>query len=227
MKSLLLKCGAAAVIGLAPALYVAPASAVTGYVTTGPSNAPVRDGFGQCIRSADWHEGMRYADCEPAPAPVAQPAPAPAPVVVVEAPAPVVAPAPVLVNVPFKVALDELFAFDDATLSPAGKAALDDLARRLAATRYDTLTIVGHADRIGGAAYNQKLSERRAAAMRDYLVAAGVDAGKIVASGVGKSQPTAQCTGLRGKPLIACLQPDRNAVLTASGTEVLVSQASQ
>ena len=133
-------------------------------------------------------QGFRFADCEPAPV-VEAPAPK-----VVEAPAPVVeappAPAPVPQNVPFRVSMDAFFDFDKATLRPEGKAALDELAHRLAVTQYDTLTIVGHADRIGPAAYNQKLSERRASAIRDYLVAQGIEAEKIAASGIGESEPT-------------------------------------
>jgi OOP family OmpA-OmpF porin len=54
--------------------------------------------------------------------------------------------------------------------------------------------------------------------MRDYLVVQGVPAEKISASGLGKSNPVAQCSGVRGVRLIACLQPDRYAELTTSGT---------
>jgi len=123
--------------------------------------------------------------------------------------------------------MDAFFDFDQATLRPEGKAALDELARRLAVTQYDKLTIVGHADRIGPAAYNQKLSERRANAMRDYLVAQGIEAEKISASGIGESEPVASCSGVHGKRLIACLQPDRSAQLTAVGNELRVSDASR
>ncbi|MBV8441498.1 MAG: OmpA family protein [Hyphomicrobiales bacterium] len=160
--------------------------------------------------------------------PVAAAAPAPAPVEsppVATAPAPTPAPQPVTRNVLFTVSMDAFFDFDKATLRPEGMAALDDLATRLAVTNYDVLTIVGHADRIGAADYNQKLSERRALAMRDYLVAQGVSAQKISASGVGSTQPTAACPDLRGTALIDCLQPDRNAELNAAGSETVVSAA--
>src|SRR4029077_1096206 len=147
---------------------------------------PVR-AAASCVHTSSWQEGFRFADCEPAPV-VEAPAPklveAPAPVI--EAPAPVVEapPAPVPQNVPFRISMDALFDFDKSTLRPEGKAALNELAQRVAVTQYDTLTIVGHADRIGPAAYNEKLSKRRASAIRDYLIAQGFDAQKIAASGV-------------------------------------------
>lgn len=156
------------------------------------------------------------AEAPPPPAPAAPP-----PLAVAPAPAP----QPVPTNAPFFVSLDAFFDFDKATLRPEGMAALNDLAGRLAITQYDTLAIVGHADRIGPVDYNQKLSERRARAMRDYLIAQGIDEQKIVASGVGKSNPTAACPDVSGARLIECLQPDRNAELTASGTETVVSSA--
>ena len=158
--------------------------------------------------------------------PVATAAPPPAPVVEPPPEAPAPPPQPVPQNVPFAVSMDTFFDFDKAALLPEGMAALNDLAKRLAVTTYDVLTIVGHADRIGPVDYNQKLSERRANAMRDYLIADGVSPQKIVASGVGKSRPTAACPDLRGAALIECLQPDRYAELTAAGTEVVVVSVS-
>jgi OOP family OmpA-OmpF porin len=224
-----LKLAVASLFCIAPLLCSAPAQAQTsdGYLTDS-AGQPVR-ASAECVHTSAWHEGFRFADCEPAPV-VEAPAPvveAPAPVI--EAPAPVVEapPAPVPQNVPFRVSMDALFDFDKSTLRPEGKAALDELAQRLAVTQYDQLTIVGHADRIGSAAYNQKLSERRAAAIREYLVAQGIDAHRIAASGIGESQPVTSCRGLHGKRLIACLQPDRHAELTAVGSELRVSDASR
>ncbi|TMH30094.1 MAG: OmpA family protein [Betaproteobacteria bacterium] len=120
---------------------------------------------------------------------------------------------------------DTFFNFDKAMLHPEGQAAFDDVSSRLAGSDYDSITIVGHADRIGTPQYNLGLSERRANAMRDYLVAKGIDAQKISASGVGSSEPTAQCPQLRGTRLVACLQPDRYAEVTVAGTAVQVSSA--
>ena len=213
----------AALIGLAPLTYMSPASAVEGYVTSGQDpDQPVRTRYGDCVHDYGYRPGMRFADCEPAPAPVAAPAPS-VKEPVVEAPAPV--PAPIPVNVPFRLSTDAFFDFDKATLNPKGQAALDEVASQLAGTTYDTITIVGHTDRIGTVAYNQKLSERRADAMAQYLMGKGLPADKISASGLGEKNPTAQCSGLRGARLIACLQPDRYAEVTVSGTATQVSAA--
>ncbi len=202
----------------AAAFHVAPASAVEGYVTSGQDpDVPVRSRFGECLHSYDWKPGMRYADCEPAPAPVALPESKPAPALqpIVEAPKP----EPIPQNVPFRLSTDTFFDFDKFTLKPEGQAALDDVAARLAATSYDTISIVGHADRIGTRKHNQALSERRAQTMRDYLVSKGLAAGKI------SSEPTTRCGHLRGARLVSCLQPDRYAEVTVSGTRVQVSAA--
>jgi OOP family OmpA-OmpF porin len=185
-----LKLAVASLFCVAPLLCGAPAQAQSsdGYLTD-TARHPVRSSSGECVHTSAWHNGFRFADCEPAPV-VEAPAPklveAPAPVV--EAPAPVVeAPAaPVPQNVPFRISMDAFFDFDKATLRPEGKATLDELAQRLAVTQYDKLAIVGHADRIGPAAYNEKLSKRRASAIRDYLIAQGIDAQRIEASGVGE-----------------------------------------
>ena len=226
-----LKRCAAALVCLVSVLQGAPIHAQSpyGYVIDSAGN-PVRAYSGECWHTRSWQPGARFADCEPAPAPVVT-APTPE---IVAAPAPIVEQTPppaVLVpvprNVPFRVSMDAFFDFDEATLRLEGKAALDQLADRLAVSQYDKLTIVGHADRIGPAAYNRKLSERRASAMRDYLIAQGIDAQRIEASGVGESEPVASCPGLRGKRLIACLQPDRSAQLTAVGDELRLSDASR
>ncbi len=87
---------------------------------------------------------------------------------------------------------DELFDFDKATLKPGALVALDDLVAKLkGATVLNTVTVTGHTDGLGGVAYNQKLSVRRADAVRDYLVAHGVPANKIQTAGKGKSEPVA------------------------------------
>ena len=193
-----LKFAVASLFCAAPLLFSAPVRAAgsDGYLTTS-EGSPVR-ASGQCVHTSAWHQGDRFADCEPAPVVEAAPAVIEAPAPVVEAPAAVVVatPAPVPQNVPFRVSMDTFFAFDKATLRPEGKAELDELANRLVATQYDTLTIVGHADRIGPKAYNQKLSERRANAIRAYLVSRGIDGQKIKTSGVGESQPVTSCKGV-------------------------------
>lgn len=229
VKSNILKFAIASLFCAAPVFNAqVQAEGSDGYLTDS-AGRPVHSYSGECVRTYAWREGFRFADCEPAPvveAPALEVVEA-----IVEAPAPVVeappAPAPVPQNIPFRVSMDAFFDFDQATLRREGKAALQDLADRLAVTQYDKLTIVGHADRIGPAAYNQKLSERRAIAIRDYLVAQGIEAEKISASGVGESESIASCSGVHGKRLIACLQPDRSAQLTAVGSEIRMSDASR
>jgi OmpA-OmpF porin, OOP family len=83
------------------------------------------------------------------------------------------------------------FAFDSAELDAASKRALDAIVDTVKAHGEVTLGVVGHTDSVGPEAYNQRLSERRAQAVRDYLVAAGVDGDKLVASGKGEASPVA------------------------------------
>ena len=162
----------------------------------------------------------------PEPAPyVAQaptyvaPAPAPAPLVLAPPPAPMPAPAPQRVS----LSAESLFGFDASTVSPEGRAALDSFSRNLAHANYQTITVEGHTDRLGAAAYNQKLSEARAAAVKNYLVTAGrLDASNISAMGKGETRPVTQpgdCMGTqRTAALVACLQPDRRVDVEVTGT---------
>lgn len=80
------------------------------------------------------------------------------------------------------------FAFDRFQLSEQAKAKLDSLVDQLTFLRLEQIVATGHADRIGGEVYNQRLSERRAASVRDYLVQKGVDARLIQAVGVGERE---------------------------------------
>jgi OOP family OmpA-OmpF porin len=76
--------------------------------------------------------------------------------------------------------------------------------------------VTGHTDRLGSEEYNQKLSERRANQVRDYLISQGVEANRLQAVGKGESEPVVACDGVKGrKKLIECLQPNRRVVLTA------------
>jgi OOP family OmpA-OmpF porin len=157
--------------------------------------------------------GFNYA-FNPPPAPyVAPPPPAPAPVA--EQPAPVpVAPPPPPPPPPARfekvtMSATELFAFNSATLSmPQPK--LDDIAAALSADPTITdVDVTGYADRLGSAKYNQKLSERRANAVRDYLVAKGIDAKRLKAYGKGTSNPVVTCNNKKRADLIKCLEPNR------------------
>jgi OOP family OmpA-OmpF porin len=88
--------------------------------------------------------------------------------------------------------VNDEFDFDSARLKPAMKAALEDVAARVQASKGDeSLLVVGHTDSIGTDAYNQGLSERRAQATADYLIEQGVSASRISTKGMGESQPVA------------------------------------
>lgn len=81
------------------------------------------------------------------------------------------------------------FDFDKATLRPENRELLSRIAGILLTSKDYSVTVFGHTDDIGTDAYNQGLSERRAEAVRDYLVAAGLDPNIMTTEGMGESQP--------------------------------------
>jgi len=116
---------------------------------------------------------------------------------------------------------EPLFSFDKAVIRKDQRKSLDEFVAGLKGVTYDEITITGHADRLGSDAYNQNLSERRANAVKAYLVSRGVPASKIRAEGRGESKPVTgdDCKGSRGKALISCLQPDRRVDVSANGSK--------
>src|SRR5258706_499242 len=99
-------------------------------------------------------------------------------------------------------------------LSPQGAAQLDgEILPKIAAAEIRHINVAGHTDTIGREKYNQKLSEKRAEAVRAYLVAKGVDASKIEAAGFGKTQPVKECKEKRRAAQIECLAPNRRVVV--------------
>ena len=112
------------------------------------------------------------------------------------------------------------FDFDRARLRPDVIGTLDTIAERLRAEKCDAIHIVGHTDRIGTVKYNQRLSERRAAAAKQYLVKKhNIDPSRISTAGRSELEPVTQpadCKGKRKKALIKCYAPDRRVVVTAS-----------
>jgi OOP family OmpA-OmpF porin len=122
------------------------------------------------------------------------------------------------------LAAKALFDFDKAVLKPEGMAAIDSeiIAKLRDVQKLELVLVTGHTDRIGSQAYNQKLSERRADAVRNYLVSKGVARDKIETLGMGKTQPVpgVTCTMTALKPLIACLAPNRRVDVEVKGETV-------
>jgi len=83
------------------------------------------------------------------------------------------------------------FDFNKATLKPAGKKMVDEAIAVMKDKPSMKVSVEGHTDSIGSDAYNQKLSERRAQAVRDYMVSQGIDAARISVKGWGKTKPIA------------------------------------
>jgi peptidoglycan-associated lipoprotein len=135
----------------------------------------------------------------PAPAPVAPPpAPAPEPPKVVEtpvvppppapAPAPVAPPAPPPAPAPVPLK-DVFFDFDKAVVREDQKAALNDNVGWLKANPGAKVLLEGHCDERGTAEYNLALGERRAKAVKDYLVGAGIPADRVSTISYGEERP--------------------------------------
>jgi OOP family OmpA-OmpF porin len=117
------------------------------------------------------------------------------------------------------VEADPLFDFDKYALRADSRKKLDDLVEQLKGVSYGEILTVGFADPIGTTMYNQHLSERRAAAVKQYLVDRGIAANTIRAEGRGETEEYASfgdCGGLRKHKLIACLQPDRRVEVTVT-----------
>ena len=142
-----------------------------------------------CWRDANWTPATAAEGCDGALTQAAAATPA-APAATPAAPAPAAKPAVAASKVTY--AADAFFDFDKAVLKPEGKAKLDDLVGKIQGINLEVIIAVGHTDSVGTDAYNQKLSERRAAAVRDVLVKQyGVSASRVSSVGYGESRPVA------------------------------------
>jgi OOP family OmpA-OmpF porin len=136
-----------------------------------------KNSAGDCWRDSTWTPATAAPGCG---------APAAAPAVVAPKAAPVVAAASKVTY-----AADAFFDFDKAVVKPAGKAKLDDLVSKVKGINLEVIIAVGHTDSIGTDAYNQKLSVRRAEAVKAYLVSKGIEKNRIYTEGKGEKQPVA------------------------------------
>ena len=146
-----------------------------------------------CWRDAYWTPATAAPGCDGAlQAPAATPTP---PAVTPVPPAP---PAPVAAQ-KVTYAADAFFDFDKSVLKPEGRAKLDDLVGKIQGINLEVIIAVGHTDSIGSDAYNQRLSVRRAEAVKAYLVSKGIERNRIYTEGKGKKQPIASNATAEGR----------------------------
>lgn len=184
----------------------------------------VKNPYGLCWRTGYWSPALAIAECDPdlvpkaapKPKPAAAPAPAPKPA----APAPKPKPAAVSpATEKVTISADALFDFDKSVIKPDAKGKLDDLVGKIKDINLEVVIAIGHTDRIGSDAYNNKLSMRRADSVKAYLVSKGIPANRIYTEGKGEKQPVKDCPAMKDrKKLIACLQPNRRVEIEVVGS---------
>lgn len=216
-----------AATALIPAAALAQDARNQGYLVDMNGTIVTSANTGLCARDSDWTPARSAEPCDPANRSVAAvPAPAPKAAVVAAAPPAAIAQPEPAKPLPQKLSFsaDALFAFDKSELKPEGKVMLDDLVRQLNSATYDVISATGHTDRFGSNEYNQKLSERRANAVKEYLVSKDILASRISAEGKGETQPVTkagECTGAKSAKVVACLQPDRRVDVAMRGTRTI------
>ena len=131
---------------------------------------------------------------------------------VAAAPAPVVTPPPAPRFEKVTISATELFNFDSAEVSQ--QAELEQLTTSLkTSTEPKEVKIVGYTDRLGSEEYNQSLSERRALAVKNYMVNKGVSSDRLLTEGKGEKDPVVNCNEKNKAKLIECLQPNRRVLI--------------
>jgi OOP family OmpA-OmpF porin len=217
-KQLGLAAACALALGVLSGTAVAQVQSDEKALVTDTRGIHVTSGSGLCVRSSfgpppAWTEGCHAA------MPVAQYV-APTPVA---APAPVAAAAATPLPVYEKVAFDAnvLFDSDKSTLRPASRDTLDEFVGKIHGLDSQSVMAVGYADRMGPDASNQALSQRRADAVKTYLVGKGIAADRVQTSARGEMQPSTsqgECKDANNAKNVACMQPDRHVSVEVSGT---------
>jgi OOP family OmpA-OmpF porin len=217
------------------ALLPATGSAATaerkdGYLTDTQGGIVRAIGAGVCVRTSQWTPALAVAECDPdlVPKPAPKPAPAAKPEAKPEAkpaPKPEAKPKaakPELMNVERKIELQGM-PFDKAEMTPENVQELDKFLQDLKPVTLGAVIVTGHTDRIGSLRYNQRLSERRAVVVKDYVVSKGIDPKLIFWEGKAFKQPipvTKFCSNkMKRKQLIECLAPNRRVTVEAVGTQ--------
>ncbi len=178
----------------------------------------VRDASGHCVRTILWVPALATAECDAdiVPKKVAQSEPAPVKAEPAPAPKPQSKPQPVPEKISLKAGA--LFDVNKADLKPAGKSELDALASRIkdGNTQIEQITVTGHTDSAGASGYNRKLSERRAEAVKAYLVSKGLNGDRIETKGAGDTQPVASNKTAAGRAQNRRVEIDIRAQRTTS-----------
>jgi OOP family OmpA-OmpF porin len=197
-----------------------------GYLTDVQGNVVRAIGAGVCVRTSQWTPALAVAECDPdlVPKPAPKPAPAPRPEAKPkpkpEAKPEAKKPKIAMVNVERKIELQGM-PFDKAEMTPENVKELDKFLSDLKPVTLGAMIVTGHTDRIGSLKYNQRLSERRAVVVKDYIVSKGVDPKLIFWEGKAFKQPipvTKFCSNkMKRKQLIECLAPNRRVTVEAVG----------
>lgn len=183
-----------------------------GYLIDSRSNV-VKNNYNECWRTGYWTPAMAIAECDPDLIKKEEPKATPA--------APVAAGPEKAAFAKITLQAETLFDFDKSVVRADGKSKLNDevVAVMKKHPEVEVVLVTGHADRIGKEGYNMKLSERRAAAVKAYLVSQGIEASRIETAAKGESEPVVACSDIKGKEsgknkkLVACLQPNRRVMV--------------
>lgn len=171
------------------------------------NNHPVMDSYNNCWKISSWTPDMAIMECDPGLVKAAA----------VELPKAPMNPTVMVLS----LESDTLFEFGKSEISAKGKQQLDNqvIDKMNKYPQIKMVTITGHTDLIGSETYNQKLSQQRADAVKDYLVGQGIASSRAQTAGRGESDPIVSCTGIPGKinnkntKLIECLKPNRRVVV--------------